>query len=92
MVGDIPLLFRQNLWIQLDGCPVHYARPVRQWLNDHYPQRWIGRGGPIPWPQRSPDITPLDFYLWGIVKEIVYQTQINMLYTICCNQGKRRRH
>ena len=56
-IGGIPLLFRQNLWIRLDGCPIHYARPVKQWLNDHYPQRWIGRGGSISWPQRSSDIT-----------------------------------
>ena len=31
--------------------------------------RWIfkkiGREGPTPWPPRSPDITPLDFFLWG---------------------------
>ena len=52
---DIPLLPRRNLWIQLDGCPIHYTVPVRQWMNDHYPQRWIGRGGPISWPPRSPD-------------------------------------
>jgi hypothetical protein len=29
----------------------------------HFPGRWVGRDGPIPWPPRSPDITPLDFYL-----------------------------
>ena len=37
---------------------------------------WIGRDGPIPWPPRSPDITPLDFFLWGYVKDIVYRTKI----------------
>ena len=39
VAGDIPLLFRQNLWIQLDSCLMHNAVPVRQWINDHYPQR-----------------------------------------------------
>ena len=29
------------------------------------------RDGPIPWPPRSPGITPLDFFLWGYVKDIV---------------------
>ncbi|KAK8406891.1 hypothetical protein O3P69_007446 [Scylla paramamosain] len=37
--------------------------------------RWIGRDGPIPWPPRSPDITPLGFFLWGYVKDIVYRTK-----------------
>ena len=32
----------------------------------------MGRGGPIPWPARSPDLTPLDFWLWGYLKGIVY--------------------
>ncbi|GFV67556.1 uncharacterized protein TNCV_4622361 [Trichonephila clavipes] len=31
------------------------------------------RGSPMPWPLRSPDITPLDFFLKGYVKNIVYQ-------------------
>ncbi|KOC61830.1 hypothetical protein WH47_06168, partial [Habropoda laboriosa] len=30
--------------------------------------RWIGRGSRICWPARSPDLTPLDFFLWGHVK------------------------
>lgn len=29
------------------------------------PGRWIGRGGPIRWPPRPPDLTPLDFCLGG---------------------------
>jgi hypothetical protein len=31
-------------------------------LSDH----WIGRGGPIPWPPHSPDLTPLDFSSGGL--------------------------
>jgi hypothetical protein len=41
--------------------------------------RWIGRGGPIAWPFRSPDLTPLIFFLCGYVKKIVYQVNINNL-------------
>ena len=26
------------------------------------------------WPPRSPDMTPCDFYLWGILKNAVYKT------------------
>ena len=28
--------------------------------------------GFIEWPARSPDLTPLDFYLWGYLKSKVY--------------------
>jgi hypothetical protein len=30
-------------------------------------------------PPRSPDITPLDFFLWGYVKNIVYKTPVTSL-------------
>ena len=33
----------------------------------------MGRGSPnMPWPHRSPDLTPCDFFLWGSVKSKVY--------------------
>jgi hypothetical protein len=41
--------------------------------------RWIGRGGPIGLPAASPDLIPLDFFLWCYVKNIVYQVKISDL-------------
>ena len=41
-----------------------------------YPGRWIGRGRPVAWPPRSPDLTPLDFFLWGHIKSLVYETPV----------------
>ncbi|KAJ4451845.1 hypothetical protein ANN_03323 [Periplaneta americana] len=41
-----------------------------------FESRWIGRGGPIAWQARSPDLTPLDFFLWGCMEVKVYQTEI----------------
>lgn len=76
LLQDVPLNLRYNNWLQLDGCPAHSARIVRNWLNQHYPEKWIGRWGPVEWPARSPDLTPLDFYLWGRVKNEVYSTPI----------------
>ncbi|KAL6417366.1 hypothetical protein ACFW04_014543 [Cataglyphis niger] len=35
---------------------------------------WMGRYGPIRWPARSPDLNPLDFFLWGYCKEVIYKT------------------
>ena len=32
----------------------------------------IGRFGPEVWPARSPDLTPLDYILWGHMKDTVY--------------------
>jgi hypothetical protein len=52
-----------------DGVPPHWSLIVRASLNQHLPNRLIGRAGPISWPARSPDITPCDFFQWGYVKD-----------------------
>ena len=67
-------LSENNLHFQQDGAPPHYALAVREWLNEQFPGTWIGRRGAIEWPARSPDLTPLDFFLWGYLKSKVYKT------------------
>ena len=61
-----------KIMFQQDGAPAHYSLIVRNWLDKRLPGRWIGRRGPIEWAARSPDLTPLDFFLWGFVKQKVY--------------------
>lgn len=57
-----------------DGAPAHYPETVRQCLNENFGS-WIGRGNGalIAWPPRSPDLNPLDFFLWGFLKTQVYR-------------------
>ena len=85
-LGNVPLAVRLNLWYQQDGAPAHHARIVRMFLNQRFPNRWIGRGGPVLWPPRSPDLNPLDFFLWEYVKDAVYSkaptTRLNMMERI----------
>lgn len=76
LLEDVPLNIRQNMWLQHDGAPPHYAAAVRNFLNENFNGRWIGRGGPVAWPPKSPDITPMDFFLWGYVKNIVHSTPV----------------
>ena len=71
--GSYPTFFQQ------DGAPPHYGRGVREYLDQKFPGRWIGRRGPVEWPPRSPDLTPLDFYLWGHLKSMVYSVKIRNL-------------
>ncbi|KZC13168.1 hypothetical protein WN55_05871, partial [Dufourea novaeangliae] len=42
-------------------------------LNRMFPTRWIGCGSNIAWPARSPDLTSLDYFLWGTLKTEVYR-------------------
>lgn len=70
-----PLVPNADIWFQQDGAPPHYAQPVRNYLDQIFANRWIGRRGTIEWPARSPDLTPLDFFLWGYLKSKVYKTK-----------------
>jgi len=73
-----PRLEEFQLWIifQQDVAPPHWGSDVRRFLDATFPKRWIGRDGPTPWPPRSPDITPLDFFLWRNIKDKVFSTPV----------------
>ena len=64
------IIFQQN------GGPPYLGSHVRRFLDATFPNRLIGRDGPTPWPLRSPDITPLDFFLWGYVTDKVFSTPV----------------
>ena len=68
--------YQLQVVFQQDGAPPLWGLQVRQFLNDTFPDKWIGRDSPILWPPRSPDITPLDFFLWGCVMDIVYRIKV----------------
>ncbi|GFW47655.1 hypothetical protein TNCV_2828481 [Trichonephila clavipes] len=57
---------------------LHAAPPAPLFQNryilttDTFGDRLISRFGPVNWPPRSCDLTPLDYFLWGYVKSLVY--------------------
>lgn len=62
-------------YFQQDGAPPHFGLEVRDYLNAEF-DMWIGRRGKIEWPARSPDLTPCDFSLWGVLKNKVFTTPL----------------
>jgi hypothetical protein len=73
----VPQTDDDNVIFQRDGAPAHYAHIVTEFLDETFPRRWIGRGGLKQWPPHSPNLTSLDFYFWGYVKQIVYSFRIH---------------
>ncbi|GFV20379.1 uncharacterized protein TNCV_4141401 [Trichonephila clavipes] len=57
-----------ELWFQQDGATC----ATIDLLKDTFGDRLISRFGPVNWPPRSCDLTPLDYFLWGYVKSLVY--------------------
>jgi hypothetical protein len=60
--------------LQHNGAPLHFSRKVTEFLNDSYHSRWLGIGGPVPWPLRLPALSPLVFFVWGCLKSRVYHS------------------
>lgn len=58
---------------QQDGAPPHFSKVARETISSVFPDhKVIARGYPQNWPAYSPDLSPLDYYLWCTVKSRVY--------------------
>ncbi|KAJ4428162.1 hypothetical protein ANN_24177 [Periplaneta americana] len=62
-----------------DKIPAHFSLAARQQQTATFGDRWIGYQGPVPWPARSPDLNPLDFFLWRHMKTLVYTTPVDQV-------------
>ncbi|GFX10614.1 protein Wnt-5a [Trichonephila clavipes] len=63
---------KTRLPLQQDGATCHTARATIDLLKDTFGDHLISRFGPVNWPPRSCDLTPLDYFLWGYIKSLVY--------------------
>ena len=52
---------------QQDFAPAHIAHTTQAWLYQQLLCHWL----PDLWPPSSPDLNPLDYYVWGILEKKV---------------------
>lgn len=57
--------YNSTTWFQQDGATCHTSNESLTVVNELFEGKLISRRKEIPWPPRSPDLTPLDFFLWG---------------------------
>lgn len=58
-------VFRNEPWVfQQDGAPSHRANTVQEWLSENVPD-FINKD---EWPPSSPDLNPMDFFVWGYIE------------------------
>ena len=77
LLENVPLQTQRQMYYQHDGAPPHFSQVVRQYLNNEFPNQWIGLGYAQNWPPRSPNLNPLDYHVWGYVKAMVYAHKLN---------------
>lgn len=70
----------EDSWFMQDGAAPHRTKDVFECLKKRFGQRVIGlgydkfAGGGIEWPPYSPDLNPCDFFLWGFIKDKIYES------------------
>jgi hypothetical protein len=75
-------------WYMQDGALPHRTNDVFEVLDEHFHGRVIGLdyesryGCGIEWPACSPDLNPCDFFLWGYLKDRVYQSRPRSLQAL----------
>lgn len=72
-MDNLPLNQRGLVFFQQDGAPAHNARIITEFLNREFGNNWLANQGPLHWPARSPDLAPLDFFVWGKIKDITFR-------------------
>ena len=58
---------------QQDSAPAHRARDTIQLLQQETPD-FIG---PDLWPPNSPDLNSVDYKIWGVMQQHVYERRMN---------------
>lgn len=53
-------ILEQDDSLMEDAAPAPFASRVGKYLNNRFLDRWLGRGGPMERPPRSPDLTPYE--------------------------------
>lgn len=65
MTSGRPYIFQQN------GAPAHTSHLVQNWLSDNMDMFWSKEF----WPLNSPDLNPLDYYVWSVVERVTNKSR-----------------
>ena len=71
-VGEKVEADRREEWFQQDGATPHTAQRSFQWLKEKLDRRFFSLKTDVEWSPNSPDLSPLDFFLRGYMKDRVY--------------------
>ena len=73
--------FKRNCqWFQQDGATPHTANVTLEWLDQCFPQRLVSRQQDPEWSPHSPDLNRPGFFLWGYLKDRVYENNSKALF------------
>ena len=80
------------MWFQQDGVTCHTAEATLDVLRTVFEDRIISRRANVVWPSRSCDLTQLDYYLQGAVKDKCYADKAETIDALKDKTGEMQRH
>jgi hypothetical protein len=92
LTRDIPRLFpkeeRTNWIFHQDSAPSHTSKTTSNFLNE----KKTNYIKPEEWMPSSPDATPMDYSIWGYLKQRLNKTKTKSLHELkknfCVSEGK----
>lgn len=66
-------------WWQQDGASSHTAKNTIKFLKQNFGNRIISLNSDFVWPPHSPDLNPLDYWFWDLMKLILNRYEIETL-------------
>jgi inhibitor of nuclear factor kappa-B kinase subunit alpha len=64
--NGMPYVYQQN------SAPAHKAEVTQEWMAENFHDHVT----PNMWPPISPDLNPLDYYVWSVVERVVNEHPI----------------
>ena len=61
-----------DIWFWQDGAICHIVNVTSDVMRTVFENRIINRNSDVNWPSQSCDLTPLDYFMWGAVKDKCY--------------------
>jgi len=68
-----------NFIFQQDSAPAHRARDTIALLHREMPDF----NSPDQWPPNSPDMYPVDYKIWAVMQQQVYEKRVNDIEELC---------
>ena len=81
-----------NICFQQDGTTSHTAEATLDNLRPVFVDRIFSRRADVVWPPRSSYLAPLEYYLWGTVKDKCYADKPEIIDPLNDNIGEIQLH
>ena len=71
-----------DMWFQQDSAICHTECVIMDLFRGEFSEHFISHSGPVNWPSRACDLTPLEYFLWCYVKAHVFTDKPALIDTL----------